>query len=119
MHQEVVIPESMKPKDDKKPTLETLSDEEIKDMSAQKLSDLCKDEDLVQKGTKNDKIKRLFLKKYGISDRYVNLMTKCRVCHHAVRVIGTDTKKLPDGRTFVTRNVKCIGRHRHTYPIKE
>lgn len=101
------------------PSLATLSDEDIKAMTGKKLTALCKLEELKQKGTNDDKIKRLFLKKYGRSDKYVNLMTKCRICNHRVLVTGTDKKKLDDERLLITRSVKCTGRHRHTYPLKE
>lgn len=112
-----VPPKKDPPKKDE-PRLATLDDTAIKAMNGKELAALCKLEELPQKGSKDDKLKRLFLKKYGQSDKYVNLMTKCNICQQAVQVQKTDSKPMQDGRTLVTRYVKCVGVRHHTYPLK-
>ena len=44
---------------------------------------------------------------------------KCEVCNLPAQVKSTKKTEMPDGRTLVTRQMKCTGRHGHTYPLKE
>ena len=92
---------------------------DIGEMKINQLRELCRIEEMKVGGSKKELIDRLLIKKTGRSDRYTSQFPKCRVCGAKVIVKGTDRKPLDDGRTLVTRNIRCIGKHRHTYPIKE
>ena len=110
-----------KNKNNKKPeiTLESVSDEDLKNMKKPLLKKLCKDEGLLCSGKVVDLVNRLFLKKYGHSDKYISMMTKCGVCHASVKV--TNTKKTPrkDGSVVVVRQLRCSGRHKHSFSKTE
>ena len=98
--------------------LAKIEDADIQAMSAKDLAELCEDQPLQKKGNKKTLMERLFLKKHGQSSQYVMLMTKCKICHAKVRVTNTKKKPMGDGRTLVTRTVKCRGKHCHTYALK-
>ncbi len=97
----------------------TIEDNEIKEMKATDLAELCEDQGLQKKGNKKTLIGRLFLKKYGRSDKYVSLMTKCKICGAKVRVTSTKKEPMGDGRIMIVRGIKCYGRHCHTYTLKD
>lgn len=99
--------------------LAELSDDDIKNMKKIPLQALCRKEQLSPSGNKDELVDRLMLKKYGRSDRYYNTMTKCRICSSAVSVNGKKTEPMKDGRILVTRQIKCKGKHHHTYPLKD
>ena len=99
--------------------LKTIEDSEIEEMKSKDLAELCADQGLKKKGDKKTLIGRIFLKKYGRGSKYVGLMTKCKVCGAKVRVTSTKTQPMEDGRTMITRGIKCYGRHCHTYTLKE
>ncbi len=98
--------------------LKTIQDSEIEAMTGKDLAELCEDQGLAKKGNKKTLIGRIFLKKYGRGNKYVGLMTKCKVCGAKVRVTGTKKESMDDGRTMVTRGIKCYGKHAHTYTLK-
>ena len=100
-------------------TLAEIKTEELPKMKVAELRELCKAEGLSSSGIKKELLKRLLTKKLGRSDRFVGDLTKCRYCGSLVRVIGTDTKVISDEKTLVTRSVRCSGKHRHAYQLKE
>ena len=99
--------------------LADLTDEDLKGMKKTPFQELCRTEELSPSGNKEELLDRLMLKKYGLSNQYVNTMTKCKVCSAAVHVTGTKKTPLKDGRILWTRQIKCRGRHHHTYPLKD
>jgi len=46
-------------------------------------------------------------------------MLKCAICSQPARVMKTEKEKLEDGRMLITRQVRCTGKNRHTYPLKD
>lgn len=69
-------------------------------------------------GDKERLVKRIILKKFGQSKKYIPGLTACQVCGEEVRVKG-QSRDVEDGQMIVTRTVKCTGKHAHTYPLKE
>jgi len=92
---------------------------ELKTMKVKELRELAKKEGLKIGGTKKELIERLLAKRTGVSSRYAGQQTICRICGARVIVKNTSTKILDDGRMLITRQVKCVGKNKHTYPIKE
>jgi len=92
---------------------------DIGTMKTNQLRELCRIEGLKVGGSKKELIDRLLVKKTGVNDKYAGRLTSCRVCGARVIVKGTDSRTLDDGRTLVVRNVRCLGKNKHTYPIKE
>jgi len=92
---------------------------QIETLKVEHLRKLCKVEGIKISGKKGELVKRLLLKKSGQSTSYTGQLTKCRICGSPVRVTGTNRKTLGDGRILVTRQIRCAGRHKHTYPLKE
>ena len=92
--------------------------DEIEDLSAKDLKRLCREESLSTDGKKEDMSARLIIQKGGITDRYAGQLTRCKVCRAPVRVTGTNNKPTASG-TVVTRQIKCRGKHCHTYPLAE
>ena len=55
-----------------------------------------------------------------IAQRFVGAgLLRCAVCSQPARVTKTEKEKMEDGGTLITRQVRCIGKNRHTYPMKE
>jgi len=108
-----------KPKEQPEISLKTMADEDIKKMKKEPLKDLCKKEGLLYSGTVASLIKRLFLKKYGHTDRYICMMTKCGVCHASVKVTSTKKIARKDGSIVIMRQLKCSGKHKHTFSKTE
>lgn len=100
-------------------SLATVEVEGLGGMNMAALQAICKAEGLTVAGKKDDLIKRLKIAKDGRTDRHVNAGTKCRICGMPTVVQGTHKAKMADGRTMVTRKMKCTGKHRHTYPLKK
>jgi len=92
---------------------------ELKTKKLNELRSLCKIAGLATAGKKAELIDRLHAHTAGQSDRWVGKLTACKVCGARVMVSRTITQSLDDNRTLVTRYVRCQGRHRHTYPLKE
>ncbi len=90
----------------------------LTELTVAQLRQMCKDEGLAALGNKAELVKRLSIKKFGPSDTHEPARTKCKFCSAQVRVTGTHRDKMKDGRTMVTRQVRCAGRHRHSYPLK-
>ena len=94
----------------------------INDLDSMRYVDLqivCKEHKLPYMGKKADLIKRLTVKLAGKADKYTGQLTKCKICGMPVSIISTTTKKMANGKILVARQVRCLGRHRHTYPLKE
>jgi len=104
-------------------TLQELGTDEIKNMKGitglNELRTLCKTEGLPVSGKKDELIDRLLIKKLGKSDRFVPGSIKCLVCGAKARVTGTTKQPFDGNKILITRQVKCNGKNRHTYPIKE
>lgn len=94
---------------------------EIDEMPVDELKELSKIEGLPVTAKKRaELIRQLKTKKIGRDDRYSGRgQTKCCVCGAPVTVKGTIRTTLEDGRILVTRNVRCQGKHKHTYPLKD
>ena len=91
----------------------------ISKLKINELRGLCRAEGLPAGGKKAELIKRLITARRGIADRFVGAgMLKCKVCSQPAKVVSTKKKTLDNGRTLVVRQVKCTGRHGHTYPLK-
>ena len=99
--------------------LSTISDADIKAMKVDDLKELCEDQQLPKGGVKKDMVKRILLAKHGRSDKYVGANTICKVCPAKVVVTGTKSEPTTDGKTLITRQMKCRGKNTHRYPLKE
>lgn len=104
---------------DEESLLPELTNQNIEALTVKELRELCVLEQLPVSGNKSDLTRRLLLKKNGEPKRFAGAATKCRICGAEVSVTGTKTKQTKDGRRLVTRMIKCKGKHRHTYPLKE
>ncbi len=91
---------------------------QIERLGVKELRRLCGEENLSTDGKKEDFAARLIIQKGGITDRYAGQLTRCKVCRSPVRVTGTTSKAIASG-TLVIRQIKCRGKHCHTYPLKE
>jgi len=91
---------------------------DVSELKYAELQTLCKQQGLSGFGKKADLIKRLTIVKEGHVSQHVHGRTKCKVCDAQAMVTGTTRATMPDGRVLVTRKMKCVGRHRHTYPLK-
>ena len=92
---------------------------ELKELKMNPLRKLCKDVGLLASGKKKELLDRLILKKQGVSERFVGSLTICHICSAKVRIRNTSRREMEDGRVMVTRTVRCLGKHNHTYPLKE
>ncbi len=101
-----------------KDVLDSLADNLIKTMKVDELKAICKKVTLPQKGNKKKLLEAIFMAKYGLTDTYIRLMTVCKVCHAGVKVISTKKQDIGDGRVLFTRQIKCKGKRRHTYLLK-
>lgn len=54
----------------------------------------------------------------GQPGKHTHGRTPCEICRKPAKVTVTKRKKMADGRTLVTRTMKCTGKHKHTYPLK-
>ena len=117
---ETTLPENDSPKEkgQERETLQEIGTDEIKDMKLNELRTLCSTEELPVSGKKDELVDRLLIKKLGKSDRFVPGSIKCLICGAKARVTKT-VKQSYEGKTLITRQVKCDGKNRHTYPIKE
>jgi len=56
----------------------------------------------------------------GVTNRFVGAgMDKCCICGLKAHVVKVQKEEMEDGRMLITRQIKCTGKHRHTYPMKE
>lgn len=44
---------------------------------------------------------------------------RCKICGNDVRVKCNTRKKINDKKILVVTWVRCVGKHRHTYPAKK
>ncbi|HUW18257.1 MAG TPA: hypothetical protein VMW16_03060 [Sedimentisphaerales bacterium] len=100
-------------------TLKEVTIDQLAKLKINELRHLCEEEGLETGGKRMDLFKRLFVQKTGRSDTFSPANTKCRICNEPVKVTGTQRRQLTEGRTLVTRQIRCTGKHRHTYPLKE
>ena len=100
-------------------TLKEVTIDQLAELNINELRNLCKEEGLEIGGKRTDLFKRLFVQKTGRSDTFSPANTRCRICSNPVKVMGTQKRQLTDGRTLITRQIRCTGKHRHTYPLKE
>lgn len=93
----------------------------MKRPSINNLRDECQRRGLPIGGSKKELAERLAVAEGGVANRYVGggIALKCQICNLRAKVTKTASRDLGDGRTLITRQVKCIGRHGHTYPIRE
>ena len=99
--------------------LENFTDPQLKELSHRDLIELSKNEEISWNHSAEQLVANLICKKHGQSQKYICRRTICKFCGAPIRVMGTQRKTMEDGRVLVTRSVKCIGRHRHSYPLKE
>jgi RNase P subunit RPR2 len=69
-------------------------------------------------GKHQELIDRIIKARVARSKQYVGKLTICQLCGKPVIVQRTMSTQMSDGRTLKTRYVKCQGKGRHTYPIK-
>ena len=50
---------------------------------------------------------------------HVHGTTLCRICRAKTKVTNTKKHTMADGRSLITRQMRCVGKHRHTYPLRE
>lgn len=99
--------------------LADMSLEDLERLSDKALKKLCKAEDMTTDGKKEERFNRLYAKRFGLTKRYIGAETRCQFCGEAVRVKGTVKEPQADGRVLVTRSIKCVGKHHHTYPLSQ
>jgi len=81
---------------------------------------MCREKGLPTGGTKKELSQRLLTEATAGTDRFAGAGTlKCKVCSLTVKVTSTQKTTLEDGRTLITRQVKCTGKHGHTYSLPE
>lgn len=82
-----------------------------------------KDEQEKKKNKKNKvkNAKKTGKRKKGLtSERFIPGKTMCRICGARMTVTGTTTTEdKASGRVYITRNLKCLGRRNHKYPLTE
>ena len=103
-------------------TAESLGDidiDELKKLGKKQLAAICRIEELPCSGKKSDLLNQLIAKKCGRSRRYVGSLTTCKVCGAPVSVKSTQKEPMEDGRVIVIRQIKCLGKNAHRYPLKE
>ncbi len=108
------VPKKPKPK-----ALADMSLEDLEGMSDKALKKLCKEEDMVTDGKKEERFNRLYAKRFSLTKRYIGAETCCQFCGEKVRVKNTAKEQQADGRILVTRSMKCVGRHHHTYSLSQ
>ena len=89
----------------------------IGELTYPELKSMCKQQGLSGAGKKVELIKRLTISKDGQAEKHVNGRTKCRFCQAQAGVKSTSRIKMDNGQTRVTRQMKCVGKHRHTYSL--
>jgi len=58
-------------------------------------------------------------KRPGTTKTHTNGRTDCQVCGSPALVKKKVEEEMDDGRTLITRSMRCTGKHRHSYPLKE
>ncbi len=96
-----------------------MSLEQLSAMSDKALKKLCKAEEMTTDGAKEDRFNRLYAKRFGLTSRYIGQETRCQFCGQAVQVKGTVREPQADGRVLITRSMKCVGQHKHIYPLSQ
>ncbi len=100
-------------------TSKTFEKAELNDLTVTSLKEICIVRRVSAAGKKAELVDRIMKSQGAITDRWVQGLTVCKVCRQKVTVRKTSKSPLSEGRTLITRNVRCTGRHRHRYPLKE
>ena len=100
-------------------TLKEVTIDQLAKLNINELRHLCKEEGLETGGEKGVLLKRLIVQKTGRSDRFISTKTRCKICCEPAKVVSTRRRELSNGRILMTRQLRCTGKHRHTYPLKE
>jgi membrane-bound inhibitor of C-type lysozyme len=94
--------------------------ENITQPTIDELRKMCQAKGLPADGTKKELVKRLTVATTASTNKFTgNGTLKCQICNLAVKIVNTKRKTLQDGRVLVTRQVKCTGKHGHTYSVPE
>jgi len=96
-----------------------LTESDIKTAPYQTLRRWSVEAGLGAAGKASDIARRLIVALTGTTKKHTHGLTKCDICGHPVVVASTQRTPIDDGRTLVTRYMRCKGKHRHTYPLKE
>jgi hypothetical protein len=86
-------------------------------MNVKALVALCNAEGLSINGKKDELVSRLTAKKNG-KKNYSPRNTVCKICTARAVVKGTKKRPYQKGKVFVTRQIVCTGKHRHSYSDK-
>lgn len=100
------------------PVLADMDWDEVMKLALDRLRQLCRAEKLDATGKKQDLLDRLNSKKNAGRGRFVQGVTRCCVCGANLHVRKTATSREGD-RLYIVRQVRCNGKHAHTYPIKD
>jgi len=101
--------------------LEEIAAKDLPEMTVRQLQELARAEGVPADGNKAELVKRLAAHKQGRSDRHMHGQTICQIagCGERMRVMHTERQDMGDGRVLITRQMRCMGRRRHTYPLTE
>jgi len=69
-------------------------------------------------GKAADLRRRLVVKISGTTEKHSHGKTLCKICLAPAKVVVTKRQPMDDGRTLVTRSMRCEDKHHHTYPLK-
>jgi len=100
-------------------TTEPLTEDEIAAADFQALRRMSKAAGLGVSGKADEIRGRLLDALARTTKTHTNARTRCKTCLAPVVVRNTRRTKMDDGRTLVTRSVRCTGKHRHTDTLKE
>ena len=99
--------------------MDTEMTQSLDELTLAQLRTACKENSLPAGGGKKDLRGRLRRHLFGSSEQHTPAMTKCRICGARASVAGTRKRRMADGRLMVTRQMRCHGKHRHSYPLPE
>lgn len=100
------------------PSLADMDWDQLETLNTEQLRQICKAENVQTGGKKKDLLDRLISKKNIGRGRFVQGQTRCCICGATLQV--RNTSKQRDGAgLYIVRQVRCTGKHLHTYPIKE
>ena len=98
----------------------------IKDVTTADLRILCEKEGITDTAMRRTMIAALDLlaarkveNATVVVGRYAGKATRCGICGYPVMVNGTRRDEMPDGRSMITRSMKCLGPGNHRFPLKE
>lgn len=106
------------PPETEESSLMKVSLEAIQKLGVAALKKHCADHGMDKSGKRPELLDKVLAIRFGRTRMYVGAETRCSVCGKEVSVKGTRKEAMGNGKTLVTRTVKCRGRHGHTYPLK-